>query len=320
MYILFINLFACRYNSISTNMDNEISLHKALDCAKNFKNSDYVLMAVTLHPEWLTTIPDGRRWALLHHIVFSGNITNLEQLLALQQLNKQFRLLIKSNNNETVLDIAKVRDDQSQMLQRIERLIKLDEMLNYAIACDWDKCYDIVKENPDYGNEKPPYRRYYLVHHMACADVIDQFERFRKIENFRFNLALRADRKKINVIAREQNKEKFAQYLEENYPSYFNKNEKNDEFYEPSENAKKHTDNIITLMENRTTLPESDFNMGPVANVMSRTDVINKVKHKLPKSPQSVVAKQFLAEHSVDTIHTILLCSLTNAIVTDPGK
>jgi hypothetical protein len=305
-------------------MDNILSLQDAIECAKNFKNFQGLRMAVSLHPEWLTTIPEDRKWAIIHHIVYSGNIDHLDQLLALEKSNKDFRLLVESRDNETILDIAKILDE-GKMYKRIERLVKLDEMLNYAKDCQWDKCYDIVKENPNYGNEKPPYRRFYLIHHIACANEIDQFERFKKIENFNFIMNLRADRKKINTIAREGNGKEFAKYIETNYPSYFDENEEDDKLYEPSDEAKKHTNNINTLMEQRNILQESDISFGPVSNIVTRKEADYNMKHKLLKQQaelkrQASNANKPVIEHSTETIRGLLTCSLTHAIVTDPGK
>jgi hypothetical protein len=294
------------------------TLHDAIENAKNFENFDDVLLAVSLHPQWLTMIPEPRVWSILHHIVYSGNIDHLEQLLALQKTNKDFRLLSKTKEDATILDIAQLRDDQPEMLKRIERLVRLDTMLNYSRECEWDKCYEIVKENPAYGNEKPPYRRYYLIHHMACANVTGEFERFKKIPNFKYDLTLRADRKKINVTAREDGYGEFAEYIEKQYPSLFNDD---NELYEPSEKANKQTDTINVLMEHRTVWYESDVSMEPLDNVKTRGQVDKSVAHKLSKQKkQASSTNEPGHDLSNAAILNILKCSLTNAIVTDPGE
>jgi len=304
-------------------MDNILSLQGAIECAKAFENFEDVRMAVSVHPEWLTTIPEDRKWAIIHHIVYSGNIDHLDQLLALQKSNKDFCLLVESRNKETILDIAEILDERT-MYKRIQRLVKLDEMLNYAKNCQWDQCYDIVKENPTYGNEKSPYRRFYLIHHIAFANEIKQFERFKKIENFNFNMNLRADRKKINIIAREGNGKEFAKYIEKNYPSYFDKDEEDDKLYEPSDESKKHTNNINTLMEQRNILRESDYSLGAATNIVTRQETDAKMKHKLLKQQQEKQqtsnANKPVIQHSIATIRNLLTCSLTHAIVTDPGQ
>jgi hypothetical protein len=306
-------------------MDNTLSLQDAIECAKNFKNFQGILLAVSLHPEWLTTIAENRKWAMIHHIVYSGNIDHLDQLLALQKMNPKFNLLVQSRNHETILDVAKVLDDERKMFTHIERLAKLDEMLNYAKDCQWDKCYEIVQDNPNYGNEKPPYRRFYLIHHIACANEIEQFERFQKIKGFDFTMNLRAERKKINVIAREGNGVEFAKYIERNYPTYFQDDKQDDKLYEPSDEAKKHTNDINILMERRNIPQEPDLSFGPIANVVTRGEADHKMKQKLIKQQQELQqqqqqAKKPILEHPIDTIRILLTCSLTHAIVTDPGQ
>jgi len=304
-------------------MDNILSFQDAVECAKNFKNFQGVLMAVNLHPEWLTTIPETRKWAIIHHVVYSGNIDHLDQLLAIQKVNRDFNLLVESSENETILDIARVLDSQ-EMFKHIERLVKLDEMLDYAKKCEWDKCYDIVRAHPNYGNEKPPYRRFYLIHHMAFANEIQQFERFQKIENFQFTMNLRADRKKINTIAKEGNGKEFAKYIETHYRSYFDEDEEDDKLYEASDAAKRHTDNINTLMEQRNILQEPDISFGPASNIVTRQETDKQLQHKLLKQQQEKkLARKTnkpIMDHPIDTIRSLLTCSLTHAIVTDPGQ
>ncbi|CAF3674323.1 unnamed protein product [Rotaria sp. Silwood1] len=300
-------------------------LHKAIDNAKNFENFSDVLMAVSLHPEWLTMIPEDRRWAILHQIILSGNVNNLDQLLALQKSNKKFRLLTNTRDNQTILNIASLRNDIPDMIKRLQQLIKLDEMLNYAKDCEWDKCYDIAKENPNFINEKPPYRRYYLIHHMACANAIEQFERFKQIKNCIFNLNLRADRKKINEIAREEHQSKFAEYIEKHYPSLLDKDDSiYDELYTPTEEAKKRTHMINTMMDQRCIVKDLDKDlMGEPIKLKSRTEVMlhineirtqqeNELKEKSKQA--SKVEEDGRTEMMIDT----LTCPLTLAIFVDP--
>jgi hypothetical protein len=305
-------------------MDDIPDLQEAIECAKNFKNFDDVLMAVSLHPEWLIAIPEKRNWAIIHHVVFSGEIKHLDQLLVSQKSNKDFRLLVESRKHETILDIAKLLNDEGKMYKHIERLVTLDEMLDYAKNSQWDQCYEIVQANPNYGNEKPPYRRYYLIHHIACANDIKQFERFKKIPKFTFSMNLRADKKKINVIARENNGLEFAKYIEKNYPAYFEEDEQDNQLYEPSNALKQHTDQMNCLMEQRNISQESDFSFGPVTNMYTRGEADKQMKEKLLKlqAEKAKAANQtnkVINQYPIDTVRSLLTCPLTHAIVTDPG-
>ncbi|CAF2830389.1 unnamed protein product [Rotaria sp. Silwood2] len=300
-------------------------LHKAINNAKNFENFSDVLMAVSLHPEWLTMIPEGRKWAILHQIILSGNVNNLDQLLALQKSNKEFRLLTQTSDNQTIFDIASLRNDISDMIKRIEQLVKLDQILNYAKVCEWDKCYEIVKENPSFVNEKPPYRRFYLIHHMACANAIKQFESFKEIKNCIFDLNLRADRKKINVIAREEGQPKFAEYIEKHYPNLLDKDDSTlDELYKPSEEAKKRTNAVNAMMDQQCIVKDLDNNLlGKPIKMKSRAEVmlhINEIRTqqeselKTKSSQASKTEEDTRQEMMIDT----LTCPLTLAIFIDP--
>jgi hypothetical protein len=301
-------------------MDDILTLQEAVESAKNFENFDDVLLTVTLHPEWVTTIPGERNWAIIHHVVYSGDIEHLDRLLTSQKSNKNFRLLVESRKNETILDIAKVLNDEGKMYKHIQRLVTLDEMLDYAKSSQWDKCYEIVQANPNYGNEKPPYRRFYLIHHIACANAIKQFERFEKIPNFKFNMNLRADQKKINVIARENNGLEFAKYIEKNYQKYF---EEDDALYEPSNVSRQHTNQMNYLMEQRNISQESDLSFGPVKNLYTRGEADKQMKEKLLKQQAEKAKankeKKVIHQYPIDTVRSLLTCHLTNAIVSDPG-
>ena len=145
-------------------MNSILSLEAAIENAKHFLDLEEVLTTIRVHPEWLTDIPAYRRWSILHHIIYYGDVNFLDNILATQQFNTNFRLLHTTRDDKTVLDIARLHNENTDMLTRIERLVALDEMLNLAIECQWDKCHEIVTKNPSYGNEKPPYRRYYLLH------------------------------------------------------------------------------------------------------------------------------------------------------------
>ncbi|CAF1349690.1 unnamed protein product [Adineta steineri] len=299
-------------------MSNTLSLQTTCEDAKHFRNFTGILMAISLHPEWLVKIPEGRAWAILHHVVYSGEVNQLEQLLALQKSNTAFRLLSPTSKNETVLDIAKLRPDQKEMLQRIERLVKLDEMLAYAKDCEWDKCYSIIEENPSYGNEKPPYRRFYLIHHIAADNNIEQFKIFKKIQNFKFDVTLRADRKKINIIAREEGSNVFADYIEQEYSSYFDDDEIDDQLYEPSDTALQQTNKINVLMEQHNIFQDSNFNLGPAEIKKPRRAVDAEVEKTQPKPKQASNQSQSGVGYSVGFIQNLLKCSLTGFTVTDP--
>lgn len=305
--------------------DTEL-LNKAINSAKNFENFQDVLMAVSLHPEWLTIIPDERKWGILHQIIFSGDISHLDQLLALQKSNKDFRLLTNTRDRQTILDIANSRQDVPKMIQHIEKLIKIDEMLNYAKAGQWEPCYNIAKENPTFVNEKPPYRRYYLIHHMAIANAIEEFKRFKQIKGCTFDPTLRADRKKINVIAREADCPEFAKFIEEQHPSLLDKDDPaNDDFYKPSKEAVQQTKNITLLVQKNVVKDLDEDLMGESPTHKTRYEVMQQVaalrsQHERKQNQATNATLQAEEEKRKLLVLDNLTCPLTLAVFIDPGK
>ncbi|CAF1207109.1 unnamed protein product [Rotaria magnacalcarata] len=296
-------------------MDEELSLDEIISYAREFQNFEKVFSAVYLHPNWLTTIPPTRRWAILHHIVLSGNTVHFDQILPSQKSNAQFRLLTKTADQETILDIAKSHVYLSDMLKRIERLIKLDELLNYAKEGKWDQCIEIVKQNPSYGNEKPPYRRFYLIHHLAYSNAVEAFKEFLKIENFQFSLLLRVDGKKVNDIAREAKCEAFANFIEKDYAAFFDDDDDDDVLYEPSaaqSRLDQHDANIIIVPHAICHEPKSSCE--PEKKLMNRAEV-NKL---VPRKSKPINISNIPTRYSSKTILNLLTCSLTRATVTDP--
>ena len=155
----------------------------------------------------------GRRWTMLHQIVFSGNVSHLNQVLELQKNNSEFRLLCKTLDGKTVRDVAVERAHiYPAMLRRIERLVAVDQLLDNAGNLKWELVRQSVLLQPDIINEKPPYRRFYLVHHLAYSGNLDMYKDLSEICQFKLDLL--ADNKTISQIAREHNKISFAEYIE----------------------------------------------------------------------------------------------------------
>ncbi|CAF1204336.1 unnamed protein product [Adineta ricciae] len=186
---------------------------EAYDCAKLNNNWNKVSSSLMIHPEWLTKIPEGRRWTMLHQIVFSGNVMHLNEVLALQASNPDFRLLCKAADDKTVREVAADRAHiHPQMIRRIERLVAVDQLLNNAKERKWELVKQFITMQPDIVNEKPPYRRFYLAHHLACVGELDVFKDLSTVCHFRLDLL--ADNKTISQVARENNQLPFAEYIE----------------------------------------------------------------------------------------------------------
>ncbi|CAF0859423.1 unnamed protein product [Didymodactylos carnosus] len=214
-------------------LETEPDLQEAYECAKTNNNWSKVSASIMIHPDWLNTIPHNRRWNILHQIVYSGDVMHLNEVLVLQATNPSFRLLCPTKDNKTALDIARERKEANPtMLQKIERLKKLDELLNYARECKWPLCKQLIEEEPNIVNEKPPYRRYYLAHHLAYVGQLQIFSEFSGICQFKLDLlgtSNLTDNKTVNEVARDNNHPDFAEYVERINPELVNKNHNKNE-------------------------------------------------------------------------------------------
>jgi hypothetical protein len=150
---------------------------------------------------------------MLHQIVFSGDVMHLNEVLALQAANPEFRLLCKTLDDKTIREVASDRAHvHPQMLRRIERLVAVDQLLSNAKDRKWELVKQCITLQPDIVNEKPPYRRFYLAHHLAFVGDLDMFKELSK--KCHFKLDLLAENKTISQVAREHNHAAFAEYID----------------------------------------------------------------------------------------------------------
>lgn len=150
---------------------------------------------------------------MLHQIVYCGNVTHLNEVLAYQISNQEFRLLFKALDDKTVREVAMDRAHiHPQMLRRIERLVAIDQLLANAKDGKWELVRQFLRQQPDIINEKPPYKKYYLAHFLALTGQLNMFIDLSRICQFRLDLT--ADNKTINQIARENDHIQFAEYIE----------------------------------------------------------------------------------------------------------
>ncbi|CAF1001849.1 unnamed protein product [Didymodactylos carnosus] len=173
-------------------LQSELNFAAIYDNAKNYKNFEEVYAAVLAHPDLLTKIPDGRNWAIIHQVCFTGDTNQFNQLLALQINNPKFRLLSKTNDNKSVLDIAREasKDKPTTLFQRIERLKNLDELLRNAECGNWSFCKQLLQSQPDLANEKPPYHHFYFLHHLACMGERLVFDELSRLCHFDFTISV----------------------------------------------------------------------------------------------------------------------------------
>jgi len=89
----------------------------------------------------------------------------------------------------------------------------MDKFVEYAKGNQINECIKMLEQDGDLANLKPPYRKYYLIHHLAYANNKDAFDKLRQLCNFDYKL-LTNDQKTASEVAIEQKHTRFAHYLE----------------------------------------------------------------------------------------------------------
>ena len=150
---------------------------------------------------------------MLHQIVFCGNVQHLSEVLAYQISNENFCLLFKSRDDKTIREVASERAHvHPQMTHYVERLVALDQLLHNARENKWGLVRQFLQQKPEMVNEKPPYKKTYLVHYLAATGQLNIFQELQQFCPFKLNLLV--EEKTISEIARDNNHEEFAEYIE----------------------------------------------------------------------------------------------------------
>ena len=127
--------------------------------------------------------------------------------------NPDFRLLFKAADGKTVRDVAVERQHiHPNMIRHIERLIFCDQLLNNTKEAKWEVVKSSLRQKPDWANEKPPYRRRYLVHQLASRGLINEFKEINEIARLRLDLL--SEGKTPSQLARSRGHQEFANYID----------------------------------------------------------------------------------------------------------
>ena len=150
---------------------------------------------------------------MLHQIVFSGDVKHLDEALASQIDHPVFRLLCKTADDKTVREVAASRAHvNGPMIRRIEQLVATDQILANARAKRWEQIKQIARQQPNLMNEKGPHQPHYLAHVLASMGELQAFQELHAIAPFR--LDRKAGDKTIAQVARENDHNEFADYVE----------------------------------------------------------------------------------------------------------
>lgn len=201
-----------------------LPFEEAYNIVKSNERAHFHLVYRTLlvKPDYLYQFPTNESYAILHNLALHGALGLFNQIIAIPNL--RFILLTETlqKPRKNVLNIAKENKDKSPdhagLYKRIDRLVQMDKFVEHAKMNEIDECKKMLKTDKDLANEKPPYRRYYLIHHLAYANNRPAFDELRKVCEFDAKLLTTGDHKTAAQVAFEQNHVAFAQYLEGLYP------------------------------------------------------------------------------------------------------
>lgn len=108
----------------------------------------------------------NRRWPIAHQIVYHNKTDVLEQILTFYS-DDNIDITTKSGDNRTLLTVATEKQTaHPKMFQYVSRLFKQNELITAAKTSNWQLVRDLLKENKDLANEKPPYSSYFLIHYI----------------------------------------------------------------------------------------------------------------------------------------------------------
>ncbi|CAF0986205.1 unnamed protein product [Didymodactylos carnosus] len=188
--------------------------------AKKNINPDLIYRSLLYNSNVLTMIPPHETLSILHHIVSHANLDLFNKVIAIPNL--RLILLTKSAGkpSKDILEISHEKIKKSQQHQmiykRIKELNELDKFVEYAKHNQTDQCKQmLIQTDMDLANMKPPYRKYYLIHHLAYANNRREFDELRNLGTCHFNmLLLTSDNKTAAEVAFENHHQDFGNYLE----------------------------------------------------------------------------------------------------------
>ncbi|CAF1110069.1 unnamed protein product [Rotaria sordida] len=205
--------------SSTSNNRESLAFEDIYDIVKRNDKTQYDLIYRTLlaKSEYLTLIPDNDNYSILHYLVMYGLLDLFNKVIAIP--NIRFILLTKTATKpqKDILQIANENQTKSsthkKLYDTIDRLVTMDKFVEYGKNNQINECRKMLQQDEDLANLKPPYRKYYLIHHLAFADNKNAFDQLRSMCNFDMKL-LTNDKKTASEVAFEHNHTRFATYLE----------------------------------------------------------------------------------------------------------
>ncbi|CAF2869787.1 unnamed protein product, partial [Rotaria sp. Silwood2] len=165
---------------------------------------DLVYRTLLVKSNYLTLIPDNGNYSILHYLVMHGLLDLFNKVIAIP--NIRFILLTKTATKpaKDILQISSENQNKSdthkKLYETIQRLVEMDKFVEHAKNNHISECRKMLQQDEDLANLKPPYRKYYLIHHLAYANNKGAFDQLHNMCTFDMKL-LTNDKKTASEVA-----------------------------------------------------------------------------------------------------------------------
>ncbi|CAM4746651.1 unnamed protein product [Rotaria magnacalcarata] len=203
----------------SSVIQKSLSFEQIFDIVKKNEKArfDEVYRTLLVKPDDFTTIPDNDNYSILHYLVINGALDLFNRIIAIPNIH--FILLTQTATKprkdalQLAIDNQTKSSDHKKLYETINRLVILDKFVGHGKHKQIRDCRNMLLQEPDLINLKPPYRKFFLIHHLAFDNSRDAFDQLRESGVMNMTL-LTNDQQTASEIALEQNHKEFAAYLE----------------------------------------------------------------------------------------------------------
>lgn len=143
-----------------------MTLETATACARSNRDWDKVREHLRRNPRDFFAISQNRRWSIAHQIVYHNKTEELKRILGFFS-DDEIDITTKSGDNRTLLCIATEKKiPHPNMFEYVSLLFKQNELITAAKKGNWQLVNDLLENDKELANEKPPYSSYFLIHYV----------------------------------------------------------------------------------------------------------------------------------------------------------
>ena len=192
--------------------DTVPTLETATNWARSNKEWDKVYRYLFVHPTDFFVILPGRRWPIAHQVVYHGDVDLFKRILVLA--DDQLDIRTKSADNKNLLDVAKEKQNtHPAMLTYVKHLFDQDQLIRDAKQRNWQAVKELLNNDKELANEKPPYSPCFLLHYVVQYGDVDILQDLLRRYQFRTNVFSKDHGTPLD-LARQLNKQDMCTILQ----------------------------------------------------------------------------------------------------------